>query len=126
MGGRRDWPPPPPEPRGSLAQSLAAIAGQLAPAVPPPPPQQPSSPSPAQSAPAASPADGGTAPASGGGTSVTGRTGEAARATLNAIDFPPFVPSMNQGTVQAILDASIQPMDGHGALPQNVGKTHHH
>src|SRR5258708_21597073 len=101
MGGRRDWPPPPPEPRGSLASALARVAGQLAPGVPPPPPQQPSSPSPAQSAPAASPADGGTAPASGGGTSVTGRTGEVARATLNAIDFPSFVASLIQGTFKA-------------------------
>src|SRR5687767_12962717 len=47
-------------------------------------------------APAPSPATPTPAPASGGATQggVTGRAGEVARATLNAIDFPSFVASL--------------------------------
>jgi hypothetical protein len=121
MRGRPEWHGLAPETRDSLAQSLAAIAGQLAPAVPPPPQQQPSPASP--SAPAASSTDGGTAPASSGGTSVTGRAGEVARAMLNAIDFPSFVASLIQGTFKAIVDASIQQMEAYAELLKNVAKT---
>src|SRR5437868_1296956 len=120
MRGRPEWHALAADTRDSLAQSLAAIAGQLAPAVPPPP-QQPSPASP--SAPAASPTDGGTAPASSSGTSVTGRAGEVARATLNAIDFPSFVASLIQGTFKAIVDASIQQMEAYAELLKNVAKT---
>ena len=123
MRGRPEWHALAAETRDSLAKSLAAIAGQLAPAVPPPPQQQ-QQPAPASpSAPATSPTDGGTAPASSGGTSVTGRAGEVARATLNAIDFPSFVASLIQGTFKAIVDASIQQMEAYAELLKNVAKT---
>src|SRR5437870_2184737 len=83
------WDTLQPEARESLAESLGAIAGQLAPAVPP----RPSRPQPAAPAPSV-PADGAQPPAGGGAASPTGRVGEVARATLNAIDFPSFVASL--------------------------------
>jgi hypothetical protein len=65
------------------------------------------------------------APATGGtpGQSATGRVGEVARATLNAIDFPSFVASLIQGTFQAITDASIQQMEAYAELLKNVART---
>lgn len=59
----------------------------------------------------------------GGGGSTTGRVGEVARATLNAIDFPAFVASLIQGTFQAIVDASIQQMEAYAELLKNVAST---
>jgi hypothetical protein len=108
-----------PETRSSLAQSLGTIAEQLAPAVPPRPSPQPSAAAPAAPAPA-----GGSQPAAGGGGATpTGRAGEVARATLNAIDFPSFVASLIQGTFKAIVDASIQQMEAYAELLKNVAKT---
>ena len=65
----------------------------------------------------------GAAPSSGGGTGTTGRVGDLARATLNAIDFPSFVASLIQGTFQAIVDASIQQMEAYAELLKNVAST---
>jgi hypothetical protein len=70
----------------------------------------------------ASPSAGGTAPPTGN-ASATGRVGEVARATLNAIDFPSFVASLIQGTFQAIVDASIQQMEAYAELLKNVAGT---
>ena len=80
------------------------------------------------SPPAPAPTGGGApAPPSGGAaapnTSVTGRAGEVARATLNAIDFPSFVASLIQGTFKAIVDASIQQMQAYAELLKNVAGT---
>jgi hypothetical protein len=58
-----------------------------------------------------------------GGTTPTGRAGEVARATLNAIDFPSFIASLIQGTFKAIVDASIQQMQAYAELLANVAKT---
>ncbi|MFL6335456.1 MAG: hypothetical protein ACJ754_19255, partial [Pyrinomonadaceae bacterium] len=76
-------------------------------------------PSPGQTQPASG------APAAGGspGQSTTGRVGEVARATLNAIDFPSFVAGLIQGTFQAIVDASIQQMEAYAELLKNVSRT---
>jgi len=63
------------------------------------------------------------APATGGGGGSTGRVGEVARATLNAIDFPSFVASLIQGTFQAIVDSSIQQMQAYAELLKNVSTT---
>jgi hypothetical protein len=57
------------------------------------------------------------------GASATGRVGEVARATLNAIDFPQFVASLIQGTFKAIVDASIQQMEAYAQLLKNVAGT---
>jgi hypothetical protein len=116
-----------PETRAQLAQSLATIADrlaprpvatQLAPAVPGRLDAQPAPPP---------PATGGSAPPAGDSgapsTSVTGRAGEVARATLNAIDFPSFVASLIQGTFKAIVDASIQQMQAYAELLKNVAGT---
>lgn len=54
---------------------------------------------------------------------TTGRVGEVARATLNAIDFPQFVASLIHGTFQAIVDSSIQQMEAYAELLKNVAKT---
>jgi hypothetical protein len=103
------------------------LAGQLAPAddlrrrmqggnapaaqTPAPAPGQPTPPA-------------GGAPAAGAPSqSATGRVGEVARATLNAIDFPSFVASLIQGTFQAITDASIQQMEAYAELLKNVART---
>lgn len=116
-----------PETRAKLALSLATIADrlaptatQLAPAVPGPPSSQ------TTPAPTPAPAGGTIAPAatdSGGGSGVTGRVGEVARATLNAIDFPSFVAALIQGTFKAIVDASIQQMEAYAELVKNVAGT---
>src|SRR5213593_637911 len=82
LRARPEWTSLPQGTRDSLAQSLGLIAEQLAPAVPPRPTQT-------QPAPVGAPAA--TSPAPAGSTSPTGRVGEVARATLNAIDFPSFV-----------------------------------
>src|SRR5262249_23633475 len=68
------------------------------------------------------PASGSSSGSSGGG-SATGRVGEVARATLNAIDFPAFVASLIHGTFQAIVDASIQQMEAYAELLKNVART---
>jgi hypothetical protein len=60
-----------------------------------------------------------TAPASSP-TTTTGRAGDVARATLNAIDFPEFVAGLIQGTFHAIVDASIQQMEAYAELLKNV------
>jgi hypothetical protein len=109
------WTTLPEDTRASLAESLGLIAEQLAPPVPP----RPTQPSPTQPG---APADGSTPPATGGST-PTGRAGEVARATLNAIDFPSFVASLIQGTFKAIVDASIQQMEAYAELLKNVAKT---
>lgn len=65
-------------------------------------------------------------PPGGGGappTSPTGRVGEVARATLNAIDFPSFVAALIKGTFQAIVDATIQQMEAYATLLKEVAKT---
>lgn len=51
---------------------------------------------------------------------ATGKVGEVARATLNAINFPEFVSSLIKGTFQAIVDASIQQMEAYAELLKNV------
>lgn len=56
-------------------------------------------------------------------TGTTGRVGEVARATLNAIDFPSFVSSLIKGSFQAIVDATIQQMEAYSTLLQEVAKT---
>jgi hypothetical protein len=71
----------------------------------------------------------GPAPGGGGGAAApapagpTGRVGDVARATLNAIDFPAFVASLIQGTFQAIVDASIQQMEAYAELLKNCALT---
>jgi hypothetical protein len=112
----------PEETRRSLAASLGTIAEQLAPAVPGPPVQgQPTSaPAPTGST---TPATTDGSSGAGGASTPTGRAGEVARATLNAIDFPSFVASLIQGTFKAIVDASIQQMQAYAELLQNVAKT---
>jgi hypothetical protein len=60
---------------------------------------------------------------SGTNQSATGRVGEVARATLNAINFPEFVASLIKGTFQAIVDASIQQMEAYAELLKNVAMT---
>ena len=62
-----------------------------------------------------------TPPAGGGGT--TGRVGELARATLNAIDFPSFVSALIKSTFQAIVDATIQQLEAYAILLSEVAKT---
>jgi hypothetical protein len=121
MRARPEWNALPATTRESLAQSLGSIAEQLAPAVPPRPTQQ----TPPSAQPGPTPSSDGRAPPPSGGaaTSPTGRVGEVARATLNAIDFPSFVASLIQGTFKAIVDASIQQMEAYAALLQNVAKT---
>lgn len=54
---------------------------------------------------------------------TTGRVGEVARATLNAIDFPSFVSGLIKGSFQAIVDATIQQMEAYSRLLQEVAKT---
>jgi len=76
------------------------------------------------SPPASQPGGGSTTPAPAGGSSgTTGRVGEVARATLNAIDFPAFVAGLIQGTFQAIVDASIRQMEAYAELLKNVAGT---
>jgi hypothetical protein len=125
--------------RTELAQSMAKIAGFLAADVENPPlarqfapdlqqrlsPQgrpssssAPGQPTPGQPAPAQ-----GAAPTPGPASGTTGRAGEVARATLNAIDFPAFVASLIQGTFQAIVDSSIQQMEAYAELLKNVAGT---
>lgn len=107
------------ETRRSLAQSLGTIGEQLAPPVPGPPVQQETAPA----APAPAPASSGAPASAGGASTPTGRAGEVARATLNAIDFPSFVASLIQGTFKAIVDASIQQMTAYAELLANVART---
>lgn len=61
-----------------------------------------------------------TQPAVPAGQTATGRVGEVARSTLNAINFPEFVSSLITGTYQAITDASIQQMEAYAELLKNV------
>jgi hypothetical protein len=104
------------------APSSKQFAGQLA----PPNLQQQLSPQNKQTANSQQPVKN-TAPAtqnpqqSNQGT--TGRVGEVARATLNAINFPEFVASLIKGTFQAIVDASIQQMEAYAELLKNVAMT---
>jgi hypothetical protein len=107
------------ETRRSLAQSLGTLGEQLAPPVPGPPVQQETAPA----APAPAPASSGAPASAGGASTPTGRAGEVARATLNAIDFPSFVASLIQGTFKAIVDASIQQMTAYAELLANVART---
>jgi hypothetical protein len=65
----------------------------------------------------------GAPPAGTPATGPTGRVGEVARATLNAINFPEFVSSLIQGTFQAIVTASIQQMEAYADLLKNVAMT---
>ena len=104
--------------RESIARSLGSLAEQLAPPVPPAP-AQPGSSSPETQA----SQPGGAQPASGASSTPTGRAGEVARATLNAIDFVSFVSSLVEGTFRAIVDASIQQMEAYAELLKNVAKT---
>jgi hypothetical protein len=99
-------------------QGGAPVAEQLAPnldALRRPRDGQPARPGQNGQTPAQTPAP---APAGAGGP--TGRVGELARATLNAINFPDFVASLIQGTFQAIVDASIQQMEAYAELLKNV------
>jgi len=116
LRARPEWNSLPQGTRDSLAQSLGVIAEQLAPAVPLRPTQ-------AQPLPAPGGTPAATTPAPSGSTSPTGRVGEVARATLNAIDFPSFVASLIQGTFKAIVDASIQQMEAYAELLKNVAKS---
>ena len=121
MRARPEWNALPATTRESLAQSLGAIAEQLAPAVPPHPTAQTQlrrrSPRPHRR-----PTARRRRPAAAR-RSPTGRVGEVARATLNAIDFPSFVASLIQGTFKAIVDASIQQMEAYAELLKNVATT---
>jgi hypothetical protein len=110
----------PEETRRSLAASLGTIAEQLAPEVPGPPVG--AQPAPGTTPPPPATSDGG-ASTTGSASTPTGRAGEVARATLNAIDFPSFVASLIQGTFKAIVDASIQQMQAYAELLANVAKT---
>ena len=110
------WTSLPLETRESLASSLGSLAEQLAPPVPPRPNQPPATPPPAQPG-------GSTTPPPGGASTPTGRVGEVARATLNAIDFPHSSPRLIQGTFKAIVDASIQQMEAYAELLRNVALT---
>lgn len=84
--------------------------------------QQPAAPVPGQPSP--TPGQGAAGEGSAGqGQGTTGRVGEVARATLNAIDFPQFVASLIHGTFQAIVDSSIQQMEAYAELLKNVAKT---
>jgi hypothetical protein len=58
-----------------------------------------------------------------GGTGTTGRVGEVARATLDAIDFPNFVSGLIQGTFQAIVDSSVQQMQAYAEMLKQVAST---
>jgi len=99
-----------------LRQRLAAGTGGSTDGSAPAPAPAQASPTPAGSAttPGSS-----TAPGSSP-TSTTGRAGDVARATLNAIDFPEFVAGLIQGTFHAIVDASIQQMEAYAELLKNV------
>jgi hypothetical protein len=104
---------------GLLARQLAPDLSQLR-VQNNPPPQSGSNTGPPTSQPVA----GSASPApSGGGSGTTGRVGEVARATLNAIDFPAFVAGLIQGTFQAIVDASIRQMEAYAELLKNVAGT---
>ncbi|MBC7901055.1 MAG: hypothetical protein H7070_13505 [Saprospiraceae bacterium] len=94
------------------------VAGQLAPPnMPPRPGQQTQPAAPGQPFPQpGSPQTGTSAPAQ----TATGRVGDVARATLNAISFPEFVGSLIKGTFQAITDATIQQMEAYAELLKNV------
>src|SRR3954452_6379962 len=115
-----------PETRSRLALSLATIADRFAPG-PVASQLAPAGPGRPVDSPAPAPATGGGAPAPAAtpaaGASVTGRAGEVARATLNAIDFPSFVASLIQGTFKAIVDASIQQMEAYAELVKNIAGT---
>lgn len=104
---------------GPLARQFAPDLSQLR-VQNNPPPQSGSS----RGAAGSQPATGTSSPApSGGGSGTTGRVGEVARATLNAIDFPAFVAGLIQGTFQAIVDASIRQMEAYAELLKNVAGT---
>lgn len=74
-------------------------------------------------APTTDPNAGAMMPSPSAGSSPTGRVGDVARSTLNAIDFPSFVASLIQGTFQAIVDASIQQMEAYAELLKNAALT---
>jgi hypothetical protein len=80
--------------------------------------QQPAQ-APQQQPSAAQPQPGAATPAQG----PVSRTGDVAKATLNAIDFPQFVSSLIQGTFQAIVDSHIQQMEAYATLLKNVART---
>lgn len=69
------------------------------------------------------PAGAGSPPAPGASSGTTGRVGEVARATLDAIDFPAFVSGLIQGTFQAIVDSSVQQMEAYAELLKQVAGT---
>ncbi|HEY7036581.1 MAG TPA: hypothetical protein VH482_34955 [Thermomicrobiales bacterium] len=111
----------------TVAQALAApgaprlpLARQLAPDLSRLRPNAERAPSPDDGRAPAGPV---TTTAAPSGAGPTGRVGEVARATLNAIDFPQFVASLIQGTFQAIVDASIQQMEAYAELLKNVAGT---
>jgi hypothetical protein len=111
--------------RNDLAKVASALAGPYAGQMGPdlsrlmaPQDQQPQAPVQQQPA-AVQPQPGAAAPSQ----SVTGRVGDVAKATLNAIDFPQFVSSLIQGTFQAIVDSHIQQMEAYAKLLQNVART---
>ncbi|HEX8985379.1 MAG TPA: hypothetical protein VF767_08105, partial [Bryobacteraceae bacterium] len=110
--------------RSDLAKVASALAGPYAGQMGPdlsrlmaPQNQQPQAP--VQQPAAAQPQPGTPAP----GQSATGRVGDVAKATLNAIDFPQFVSSLIQGTFQAIVDSHIQQMEAYATLLRNVART---
>jgi len=109
------------DPHDGLARPFAPDLSSLragSPNAAPPPPSawgQPA-PAPGAMAPAAP-------PASGGAPGAVSRAGEAARATLSAIDFPSFVASLIQGTFQAIMNASIQQMEAYAEMLKSVAST---
>jgi hypothetical protein len=100
--------------------SSSQFATQLA----PPNLQQQLSPQNQQKSPTGQPPQNAPQTAStGANQGATGRVGEVARATLNAINFPEFVSSLIKGTFQAIVDASIQQMEAYAELLKNVAMT---
>ena len=107
--------------QGLLASQMAPdLRSQLAPGGQPAPAFGPA-PAPGLQPMPPAPAPTGAAPAAT--TGATGRVGEVARATLNAINFPEFVASLIQGTFQAIVDDSIQQMEAYAELLKNVAGT---
>ena len=103
-------------PMATELRSANNLQEQLAPQGPPGRPMVPG-----QALPAQGPAPNSvTAPTS---QSTIDKTGGAAKALLNAIDFPQFVASLIQGTFQAIVDSSIQQMEAYAQLLKNVART---
>ena len=65
----------------------------------------------------------GAATGSGSGQGAVSRAGDAARAALNAIDFPQFCSALIQGVFQSIVESHIQQMEAYAKLLKSVAQT---